>query len=180
MPVRDPLMASALAANIAAVAAGGVATQPVTRGFYTFFSVAGGAGMILSLIFAIFLVSKRDDYKMIAKLGLVPAICGVSEPVVFGLPLVLNPTFVIPFIFNSCIATAIALFATNIGFLACNIVDAPFGLPIPIAAFIMYGWRGVVVQAIVIAVTTAVWIPFVMVSNNLGKGETENEQIISQ
>lgn len=174
MPVRDPLMASALAANIAAVSAGGLATQPVTRGFYTFFSVAGGAGMILSLVFAIFLVSKRDDYRMIAKLGLVPAICGVSEPVVFGLPLVLNPTFAIPFIFNSCISTGIALFATKIGFMACNIVDAPFGLPVPIGAFVGHGWQGVVVQAIILAVTTLVWIPFVLISNKLAKKEVKN------
>ena len=96
----------------------------------------------------IFLFSKREDHRMIAKLGAIPALCGISEPVVFGLPLVLNPTFAIPFIFNSGIATAIALFATNIGFMPCNTVDAPFGLPIMIGAFIGHGWQGVVVQSV--------------------------------
>lgn len=172
-PIRDPLMASALAANIAAVEAGGVATQVVTRGFWTFFTVAGGAGMILSLCLAIFIASKREDYRTIAKLGFVPALCGVSEPMVFGVPLVLNPTFAIPFIFNSCISTGIAMFAIRIGFMSCNVVDPPFGLPQPIAALIGWGWQGVVVQLICIAVTTLVWIPFVMVSNKQAVKEGE-------
>ena len=130
--------------------------------------------MILSLIIAIFLFSKREDHRMIAKLGAIPALCGISEPVVFGLPLVLNPTFAIPFIFNSGIATAIALFATNIGFMPCNTVDAPFGLPIMIGAFIGHGWQGVVVQLIIIAVTTLVWIPFVLMSNKQAQKEAGN------
>lgn len=174
-PIRDPLMASALAANIAAVSGGAVATQAVTRGFWTYFCVAGGAGMILSLCLAIFIASKREDYRTIAKLGFVPALCGVSEPMVFGVPLVLNPTFAIPFILNSCVSTGIALFATKIGFMACNVVDAPFGLPQPIGALIGHGWQGVIVQLICIAVTTLIWIPFVLISNKqAAQSQTED------
>lgn len=164
-PIRNPLIAAAVAANIAAVEAGGVATQPITYGFWLNFIVTGGAGMILSLLIAIFIFSKREDHRMIAKLGILPSICGISEPVVFGLPLVLNPTFAIPFIFNSAISTGIALFFTNIGFLPCNTVDCPFGVPVILSAFIGHGWQGVVVQLICIAVATVVWIPFVLVSN---------------
>lgn len=164
-PIRNPLIAAAVAANIAAVEAGGVATQPITYGFWLNFIVTGGAGMILSLLIAIFLFSKREDHRMIAKLGILPSLCGISEPVVFGLPLVLNPTFAIPFIFNSAISTGIALFFTNIGFLPCNTVDCPFGVPVILSAFIGHGWQGVVVQLICIAVATVVWTPFVLVSN---------------
>lgn len=99
----------------------------MTYGFWLNFVVTGGAGITLSLIFAIFLFSKREDHRMIAKLSFLPGLCGISEPIVFGLPLVLNPTFAIPFIFNSGISTAIAMFATSIGFLPCNTVDVPFG-----------------------------------------------------
>ncbi|MGN1405843.1 MAG: PTS sugar transporter subunit IIC [Erysipelotrichaceae bacterium] len=164
-PIRNPLLTAALAANTAALAAGATPDQPVTMGFWLVFIVIGGAGCILSLILAIFIASKREDYRMIAKLGLVPAICGISEPVVFGLPLVLNPTFAIPFIFNSGISTAIALFFTKIGFLPCNTVDAPFGVPVILNAIIGHGWQGAVVQVVILVVTTLVWIPFVLASN---------------
>ena len=108
---------------------------------------------------------------MIAKLSFLPGLCGISEPIVFGLPLVLNPTFAIPFILNSGIATAIALFATKIGFMPCNIVDTPFGVPILIGPFIGHGWQGVVVQIAIFAVCTLTWAPFVLMSNKQAEKE---------
>jgi cellobiose PTS system EIIC component len=164
-PIRNPLMAAAIAANIAAAANGKLPTQPVTYGFWLNFIVEGGAGMIFSLILAIFLFSKREDHRMIAKLGIGPAFFNISEPVVFGLPLVLNPTFAIPFIFNSGIACAIALFFTKIGFMPCNTVDVPFGVPLILGAFIGHGWQGIIVQIISIVFTTITWIPFVIMAN---------------
>lgn len=172
-PIRNPLIAAAVAANIAAVNAGEVATQPVTYGFWLNFIVIGGAGMVLSLIIAIFLFSKRDDHRMIAKLGFFPSLFGISEPIVFGLPLVLNPTFAIPFIFNSAISCGIALFATRIGFMVCNTIDTPFGVPIIIGPFIGHGWQGVVVQTISIVVCIFTWMPFVLIANRQSKREAK-------
>lgn len=164
-PIRNPLIAAAIAANISALEAGLTPSQPVTYGFWLNFVVTGGAGITLSLIFAIFLFSKRDDYKMIGKLSFLPGLCGISEPIVFGLPLVLNPTFAIPFILNSGIGTGIAMFATKIGFLPCNTVDVPFGVPVILSAFISHGWQGVVVQVIILTVCIFTWAPFVLISN---------------
>ena len=174
-PIRNPLIAAAIAANIAAVNAGGVATQAVTYGFWLNFIVAGGAGITLALVFAIFIFSKREDHRMIAKVAFLPGLCGISEPIVFGLPLVLNPTFAIPFIFNSGIATGIALFATKIGFMPCNTVDVPFGVPILIGPFIGHGWQGVIVQIIIFAVCTFTWAPFVLMSNRQAKAEESKQ-----
>lgn len=164
-PIRNPLIAAAIAANVAALEAGITPSQPVTYGFWLNFVVTGGAGITLSLIFAIFLFSKREDFKMIGKLSFLPGLCGISEPIVFGLPLVLNPTFAIPFILNSGIATGIAMFATKIGFLPCNTVDVPFGVPVILSAFISHGWQGVVIQIIILTVCIFTWAPFVLISN---------------
>ena len=151
--VRGPLSAAGIAENISAVQAGGVATNILTRGFWTSFVVVGGGGITLSLLIAIFIFSKREDHKSIAKFSLIPGICGINEPVVFGLPLVLNPIFAIPFIINSAIAALIAIGATNIGFITCGILDCPPGLPVFITGFISYGFNGIIVQAIILAVT---------------------------
>lgn len=170
-PIRSPLSAAALAANIAAVEAGAAATQPLTRGLWTVFVVVGGAGLTLSLIFAILMFSKREDHRAIAKLSLLPGICGIGEPMVFGLPLVLNPVFAVPFILNSGIAAAIALFAIKIGFISCSTVDAPFGLPLFINATLSYGWKGAIVQLVILVVGTLIWIPFVLMSNRMAEKE---------
>lgn len=169
--VRGPLSAAGLAENISAVQAGGVATNILTRGFWTSFVVVGGGGITLSLLIAIFIFSKREDHKSIAKFSLIPGICGINEPVVFGLPLVLNPIFAIPFILNSVIAAFIAVVATNIGFLTCGVPDCPPGLPVFVTGFISYGIHGIIVQAIILIVTFIIWVPFVLMSNKQAKLE---------
>ena len=169
--VRGPLSAAGLAENISAVQAGGVATNILTRGFWTSFVVVGGGGITLSLLIAIFIFSKREDHKSIAKFSLIPGICGINEPVVFGLPLVLNPIFAIPFILNSVIAAFIAVVATNIGFLTCGVLDCPPGLPVFVTGFISYGIHGIIVQAIILIVTFIIWVPFVLMSNKQDKLE---------
>lgn len=175
-PVRNPMFVAAIAANTAALAAGTQPDQIFTMGFWNAFLTLGGAGGTLCLIFATFLFSKRDDHRAIAKLGFLPGLCGISEPIVFGFPLVLNPTFAIPFILCSPIQAAIAVFATNIGFLPCNTVDVPFGLPIFINGFIGHGWQGVVVQLIILVVGTLVWIPFVLMANRQAEKEAAEAQ----
>ena len=172
-PIRNPLIASAIAANIATAAAGGIPDQPITYGSLVSFIVVGGAGLVLSLVIAILIFSKRDDERAVAKLGLVPAIFGISEPVVFGLPLVLNVTYVIPFILSAGVATGSLLFATSIGFVPCNVVDVPFGFPIVVSAFIGHGWQGVVLQLIIIALGVLLYTPFVLLSNKQFKKEQE-------
>ena len=169
--VRGPLSAAGLAENISAVQAGGVATNILTRGFWTSFVVVGGGGITLSLLIAIFIFSKREDHKSIAKFSLIPGICGINEPVGFGLPLVLNPIFAIPFILNSVIAAFIAVVATNIGFLTCGVLDCPPGLPVFVTGFISYGIHGIIVQAIILIVTFIIWVPFVLMSNKQAKLE---------
>ena len=170
-PIRNPLLIAALASNIAAVEAGGVGTQAVTLGFWNVFIVTGGAGLTRSLIIAIFIFSKREDHRMIAKLSAFPGIVGISEPIVFGLPLVLNPIFAIPFVFASVAGAGVALFASSIGFLTPNIIDVPFGLPLGVNAFLGFGINGIIVQVIVLIVGVLMYTPFVLIANKQKDGD---------
>ncbi|MEQ9764531.1 PTS transporter subunit EIIC [Streptococcus sp. ZJ151] len=166
-PIRNPLLIAALAANIEAFTAGNSPQNPVTLGFWNVFIATGGAGYTFSLIIALLLFSKRDDSKEIAKISFVPGVFGISEPIVFGLPLVLNPVYAIPFVFTSAINTGIALLFFNLGFLTPNTVDVPFGLPLFVNGFIGYGWQGAAVQVILIAVGVMIYIPFVVSANKV-------------
>lgn len=166
-PIRNPLLIAALVANIEAFTAGQTPENPVTLGFWNVFIATGGAGYTFSLIIAILLFSKKDDSKEIAKISFLPGIFGISEPIVFGLPLVLNPVYAIPFVLVSAVNTGLALFFFNLGFLTPNIVDIPFGLPLFFNGFIGYGWQGAVVQAILIALGVVMYIPFVLSANKV-------------
>ena len=167
-PVRDPFLAAALAANVAAVAAGQTPSSPITYGFWVAFVVLP---VSLPVCLAIFLVSKREDYRAVAKVAIGPALFGISEPMVFGLPLVLNTTMLIPSILSVMLCSGTALFASTIGFMPCNTVDVAFGTPVLLSALIGHGWQGVVVQIIGLALATLVYIPFMIVANKQAEAE---------
>ena len=100
--VRDTMFAEANNANLAYVAEHGTswgAPFPVTwGGFNDAFANYGGSGCTLGLIIAIFLFSKAQDQRGIAKLSLAPGLFNINESIIFGLPIVLNPIYIIPFI----------------------------------------------------------------------------------
>lgn len=164
-PIRNPILIAALAANIAAYEAGQTPDQVITMGSWVTFLVVGGAGLILSLNIGLLMFSKKDDLRAVAKIGLVPSLFGISEPVVFGLPLVLNPIFAIPFVLGSGLPAAMLLAANQFGLIGSNIVDVPFGLPIIVGAFLGWGINGVILQLLIIVVGVFIYLPFIFLSN---------------
>ncbi len=55
------------------------------------FIFLGGSGATLGLILAIFIASRRADYRQVAKLALPSGIFQINEPILFGLPIIMNP-----------------------------------------------------------------------------------------
>ncbi|WP_270811230.1 PTS sugar transporter subunit IIC [Hungatella effluvii] len=165
-PLRSPLTAAALATNVALVEAGQLATEPFTGALWVVFITMTGSGITMSLILSILAFSKREDYRAIAKVSLVPGIFGVNEPIIFGLPIVLNPIMCVPFVLSGCAAAAISFFACSSGLLVCNSVATPWGLPLFINALVAYGtWRAILVQLIILTVCFVIYTPFVKAAN---------------
>ncbi len=167
-PVRDPFLAAALAANVAAVAAGRLRPlpSPTASGSHLWL-----CRFSLPVCLAIFLVSKREDYRAVAKVAIGPALFGISEPMVFGLPLVFEHHHADSSILSVMLCSGTALFASTIGFMPCNTVDVAFGTPVLLSALIGHGWQGVVVQIIGLALATLVYIPFMIVANKQAEVE---------
>lgn len=170
-PIRQPLVIAALATNIALAEQGLAPTEAITDTFWISFTVFGGGGIAVALLIDILLFGKNKGEREICKASVIPAIFGISEPLVFGLPIVLNPTYFIPFILGSAISTGTALLAVQLGFLAPSIVSVPVGLPPIITAFLSFGVPGVVVQLIGLALCCVLYFPFVMLSNRQGMKE---------
>ncbi|WZU02784.1 PTS transporter subunit EIIC [Erysipelothrix sp. D19-032] len=72
----------------------------------------GGSGATLPLILAILLFSKLRDQKEVARLSLAPGIFMINEPVLFGIPIVLNPIYIIPFVLNQPVLAMIGYYAS--------------------------------------------------------------------
>src|SRR5690625_5384861 len=79
----------------------------------------GGAGTTVSLIIAIFIAvreEKKHPYREVAKFSSPAGLFNINEPIIFGLPIVLNPIMLIPFVFVPVLLTIISYSALAINF----------------------------------------------------------------
>jgi len=137
---------------------------------YTLF---GGTGAILPLLIAIIWVSKRQDYKNIAKIGLLPSLFNVSEPVMFGLPVVMNPYLAIPFIGISLVNLAIAYPLTVLGLVGRSVVIPPWVLPPIVTTWVTTAGDipATLLSIILFVLDIFLYMPFVLAAN---RGMREN------
>lgn len=89
-------------------------TQVAPNTISNVYAMLGGSGSTLALIVVLLILApKKSAEKEIAKMSLVPGIFNINEPIIFGLPIVLNPMMFIPFIFIPVINAIIAYFAVS-------------------------------------------------------------------
>lgn len=157
--------------GITAVGSGANELAVWVRGSWDAYVFMGGSGATLPLIAAILLYSKLTEQKEIAKLGLAPGIFMINEPVLFGLPIVLNPIYFIPFIIVQPVLTVVAYVATTAGFAGPIVNSVPWTTPPILNAFLATnGSMGAVVVALInLALAFVIYLPFVMVANAQAK-----------
>jgi len=105
---------------------------------------------------------------MISKLALIPGFFGINEPLVYGLPIVMNPIFPIPFFLSPLMATIIAYIATVTNIIPAASVEVPFGLPLFVNAFVGYqSFAAIAVQIVILILAFLIYTPFVLASNRV-------------
>ncbi len=158
------LLASNMDANLAAMQLGGASPHILTKGFLDCFTMVGGSGLTLSLLIAIFLKGRDSGIRKISFLALLVCIFNVNEPLLFGIPLILNPVYAIPFIFVPALTYCLAYLATLIGFVPVITNAVHWTTPSLLNAYLATGaWSGVLMQAFVIMLGVAIYTPFVVV-----------------
>jgi len=177
-PFLDTMYGPALSANFEAVTALNIAAPHVlTRNFTDVYGMHGGSGATLGLIIAIFIFSKRQEFKELAKLATPSGIFQINEPVIFGLPIVLNPMMFIPFVITPAISIFIAwLFTGPIPFAGRLYMSIPWTTPPIISAFLASGGN---IPATILATATLIlsvfiYAPFVIVANKQNSTYSEN------
>ncbi|MBZ7101845.1 PTS transporter subunit EIIC, partial [Klebsiella pneumoniae] len=146
------------AQQLAAYAAG--VDLPNITGF-AFFMTYGAAGDLLPLAIMLAFFAKSARYKTLGKIALPPAIFTIGEPMAYGVPLVMNFTLAIPYIFINGIMLGIAWYLTVIGVLPRVAgVSTPAGMPIIISGFMQGSWKIAAFQFIGLFARFAGWYFF--------------------
>lgn len=156
-----PIWLVLLDQNTAAIASGNALPNIAVEPFFQWFIWIGGAGATLSLAI-IMCFSKSEYLKRVGRFSIIPGIFNINEPLIFGVPIVMNPILAIPFILGPVVSGIIAYTATAAGLVSKVTVMAPWTLPAPIGAFVATGgdWRAAVLVIINIAIVAVIYYPF--------------------
>ena len=157
--VMNPIWSVATMANLQATQAGQAPKYIFTGTFFSAFIWM----QFFSLIIACLLFSKSDQLKSVAKVSFVPACFNISEPMVFGAPIVLNVMLLIPWV-----VTMVVYVLITWGFMASGLCPYPSGADIPwttppiLSGYMSTGSvMGAVIQIICLVVGVFIYLPFV-------------------
>lgn len=159
----DVFLMNNYSANMAAFTAGTAAVALpyiVNEPFWWTFMTIGGSGATLGLAF-LAMTSKSKQIKTIGRLGVVPALFNINEPLIFGLPIMYNPTLLIPFIVAMPLNGVLTYICMATGLVNKSFAYGGWNMPAPISAFIAtLDWRAIVLTVVLIVIDMVVYLPF--------------------
>lgn len=181
--VRDTMFAEAVNSNVLYAAQHGTAWGapfPVTfNGLFDAFGAYGGSGATLGLVIALILFSKAKDQKSIAKLSLAPGIFNINEMVIFGLPIILNPIYIIPFVLAPIVNIIIGYSVTCIFKIIPPVAyGVPWTTPGPLIPFLGTGGNvlALLIGVLCLAVSVLIYAPFVIAAGKASQVDDDNSE----
>lgn len=163
--VLEPIWLNANLENLAAFEAGAkVLPHIVTQTFIENFLWIGGSGATLPVVVYMLVFARSKLLKDVGRLSIAPGLFNINEPVVFGLPIVLNPFLMIPFIISPLVIMSISYITMAIGiFPRMAGLTIPWTTPYFISGYLATGGHigGIILQAINFVVSFIIWVPFI-------------------
>ena len=164
--VLDPIWNTLSLQNYEATVANTELPNIVTKQFMETYGVGlGGTGMTLAVIIGILVIAKSKQLRQVAKLAGPAGIFNVNEPVIFGLPIVMNPAILIPWVIAPVVGITIAYLAMSLGIVPMTTgVAVPWTVPIFFSGMLATNSiAGGILQLVVLAVVLLIWAPFIKI-----------------
>ena len=156
-----PVFTQFLAANVVAMQAGTALPYVTANGFFTTFANVGGTGATIALALVL-LNSKDPGYRKVSRLSLPTQVFQINEPIFYGMPIVLNPIFMVPYVLSALVLTAGSYLLMDWGILQNPFVNVPWTTPPIIGHYLVSGgdWKAAVWGACSILIAMGIYWPF--------------------
>lgn len=171
--IFSPIFIAGLASNLKYKETGIGSPTFLADGTQDAFIFFGGTGTTLALVLVGLFMAKKKSEREIIKFGAAPAVFNINEPIIFGMPLVLNFSYVVPFLL-----TQASLFTTTwlsieiLQWVPPVIVKIPWTTPVLIGGFLATSsWQGIVLSFFNLVLAMLIWAPFILLSNKKAKKE---------
>lgn len=154
---------AATGANAALVAKGAAPTNVMNLQMFRI-AVLGGSGNSLALVL-LMMTSKVEKFRALGKLSIIPGICSINEPVIFGAPICFNPILGIPFLIAPIINIILTYIAESLHWIGMGYIIDPSFTPYFFQAYMSsMDWRNVVFETILIVIGIFIYLPFFRVA----------------
>ena len=128
------------------------------------FVLLGGAGAMLCLVTAILLFARKKDVRHLAFMAAPTVIFNISEIALFGIPVIFNPIFLVPFILVPIANFLITYGAIYSGIVPHIVNEVDWTTPILLSGYQATGsWRGAVLQVVCLTAGVLIYRPFVQI-----------------
>lgn len=173
--VLNPVWLMATEENQLAFRAGEELPNILTAQFFEVFVNIGGTGATFGLVLIMLLFAKSAQNKQLGRLAIGPGAFMINEPVIFGVPIVMNPLLIIPFFLTPIVLITVTYFAMSMGLVAKPIgVAIPWTTPPLIGGFLATNSiTGSIMQAVNIAIAFAIYFPFFKMWDVMKKKEED-------
>ncbi len=148
----------------------------LTSTLYSSFANFGGDGVMLALVIALIIVGRQPEIQRLARWNLLPTLFNSGYGLMTGLPVILNPVFLLPYLLLPLANLLLGALATLMHLIPATPYPLPMGTPGPLAAFIGSNgdWEALLFSLVLLIFDVWVYIPFVRLA--LG-AELKTQQI---
>ncbi|KER02052.1 PTS transporter subunit EIIC [Photorhabdus temperata subsp. temperata] len=178
----SPIFMANIATNAALMAQGAAATQILTDPYWSFYICLGGSGSTLALAI-LYLRSRSIHLRTIGKLSAVPAIFNINEPLLFGSPIVMNPTLLIPLLVVPLVNAVLSYSTLHLDLVHKMVAISPWTTPAPFGAMLSAAWdyRAAVLAIVLMIIDLFIWYPFFKVYEKqlINEEHKQQEETIS-
>lgn len=169
-----------LTINHVAFLAGSALPKIVSLPFFYFFIWIGGSGSTLCLI--ILLMRSKSRYlRKLGQASLVPSLFNINSPVLYGMPVILNPYLLIPYVVAPVVTTSLTYFCMYFNIIARPHKSILSSMPFFLGAYSSTGdWKAIILSIINLLIGVIIYYPFFKMYENkvlkLGDKNLPSEQ----
>ena len=172
-PLTKDLLEAAHLANQKALEMNLPPPNIITKHFLDTFVFMGGSGASICLLAALLIASRNNGSRRLAKISLIPGIFNINEILLFGLPVILNPIFLLPFVLVPLVMTMTSYLAVDLGFVPLPVRELSWTTPPILGGYFSTGaLSGSLLQVFNLGLGTLIYVPFIRISDR----EKENRQ----
>lgn len=172
--ISQPITASLILVNLEYRNTGSGPLSAFGGGSLDAFVFMGGAGVTLAFVIVSLIFSKSKVEREVIKFGTGASIFNINEPILFGIPMVFNFKYFIPFVLSQPILYFITWLAIEVLKIVPPVVIAiPFTTPAGLGGFLASGWQGILLALFNLTIATFIYLPFVFLSNKSMKRKGE-------